>query len=70
MIARGVLVRGVLLTEDIAPKVVAAKCRIHESTLSRFFNGIKDVSDDHFLRIGIAIGEARAERKTRKGGSG
>jgi len=61
MVARGLVARGLLLADDIPPKVVSAKARVHESTLSRFFGGIKDVSEDQYVRILFAIREARDE---------
>lgn len=62
---RGPLVRGVMLADDIQPKVVSRKSHVHESTLSRFFNGHADVDDEKLIRICIAIGEVREANKRR-----
>lgn len=65
MVTRGVGVKWICTNEGIEPKVLAAKTEIHESTISRFFNGHKDISDEQFFQVGIVIGEMRAERRAR-----
>lgn len=58
----GPWLRGVCDAYDIPPKEVAARSRVHESTLSRFFNGIKDIDARQFGRVCIAVGEAKSEK--------
>ncbi len=45
----------------VQPKTVAIRTGIHASTLSRFFNGKQEVSENQRAQIGIAIVQAGSE---------
>ena len=59
----GPWVRGIMEADAIEPKTIASRSRIHDSTLSRYFNGVLEVPTAHAVLIGIAIGEIRNERR-------
>lgn len=58
----GIWVSGIAEAHEVQPKVISAKSGVHESTLSRWFNGIKDIDPRQAVKVGIAIGEARAAK--------
>lgn len=63
--AIGPYVQGRIDAERVPKKVIQMKTEIHPSTLSRFFNGLKPLSDVQLLEVGIAIGEARFEARAK-----
>ena len=65
----GPWVCGLADADRIPRKRIAAKSGVHESTISRFFNGEQDVNVQQFGFILLAIGEARAEGEHQKRGA-
>lgn len=62
---RGIYLRGCLKCVNVQPKAISVKTGIHQSTLSKFLNGIKDVNDDQLIAIVFAAGQAEAEARLR-----
>jgi hypothetical protein len=54
----GRYMRGFWDARDIPRKVIVAKSRIHESTLSRKITGAEEFQEEELFRIGVATGLA------------
>lgn len=64
--ALGGYVLGRITAVGVPAKIIILKSGVHQSTFSRFINGRHPVSERQLLDIGIAIGEAQTEARTKK----
>lgn len=62
----GGYVLGRLDAAGVPAKAVADKSRVHPSTLSRFFNGIKNLNDRQLFEIAFSAGLLAAELRQRE----
>ncbi|MBV9748325.1 MAG: hypothetical protein JO157_05900 [Acetobacteraceae bacterium] len=58
--------RGLADAAGIPNKAVADQAGIHESTVSRFFNGIKDLDGRQFGLVLHAIGHEKARKEAQR----
>lgn len=63
--ALGPYVRGRAAAYGAQPKVIAAKSGVHETSISKFYGGSKNLSPEQLVHLCEAIGEIKAEQRLR-----